>query len=72
MFSRIDVDGLVDVEWCNGRDDLAHALEAPVWDRYGTFSGQPLIQGTITWLVSVRSVLIAGHQGGRRFEETIA
>ena len=33
VLSRIDGDHLVDVERWTGRDELAHALEAPIWDR---------------------------------------
>ena len=43
--SRLDGDELVDVERWIGRDELAFALEAPVWDRYGQFVGQPGIRG---------------------------
>ena len=33
--SRVDRDELVHVERWSSRDELAHALEAPVWDRFG-------------------------------------
>jgi hypothetical protein len=34
---RLEGEALVDVERWTGRDELCHALEAPVWDRFGTF-----------------------------------
>lgn len=63
---------LVDVEpWCFGRNELCHALERPVWARFGTFAGHPSIHGTVTWLVAERRVLISGERGSRSFEETV-
>jgi hypothetical protein len=70
---RPEGDRLIDVErWSGGRDELTFALEAPVWERYGTFAGHPRIFGTVTWLASARSVVVEGERGGERFEETIA
>jgi hypothetical protein len=60
---------LVDVERWTGRDELAYALEGPVWDRYGEFAGQPRIRGTVTWIVATRLVVIEGDRAGERFEE---
>ena len=37
----------VDVERWSSRDELCFALEAPVWDRYGSFVGHPLISGFV-------------------------
>jgi hypothetical protein len=65
-------DELVDVERWRGPDELALALEGPVWDRYGQFAGQPLICGTVTWVVADRCVLITGRRGAEAFEETLA
>jgi hypothetical protein len=47
--SRFAGDELVDVERWSGRDELALALEGPVWDRYAQFAGHPWIRGTVTW-----------------------
>lgn len=47
VLSRLDRDELVDVERWTGRDELCYALEAPIWDRFGSFAGQPLIAGTV-------------------------
>jgi len=70
---RAEGDQLVDVErWSTGRDELTFALEAPVWERYGTFAGHPRICATVTWVAADRSVVIEGERGGERFEETIA
>ena len=65
--SRIDGDQLVTIERCRGRDELCHALEAPVRDRFGSFAGQPRISGTVTWTAANRRVLIEGRRGDGRF-----
>ena len=65
-------DELVDVERWRGRDELALALEGPVWDRYGAFVGHPWIRGTVTWSLADRCILIAGERGGEAFEEALA
>lgn len=70
--SRLDGDELVDVERWSGRDELALALEGPVWDRYGQFVGHPWIRGTVTWTVVDRGIVIAGQRGGEAFEEALA
>jgi hypothetical protein len=70
--SRLVGDELVDVERWSGRDELALALEGPVWDRYGQFAGHPWIWGTVTWTVADRRILIAGRRGGEAFEEALA
>jgi len=69
--SRVDRGELVDVERCSGCDELAYALEAPVWDRFGQFNGHPLVRGTVTWLLADRVVLIAGLRGDVPFEEVV-
>ncbi len=72
VLSRVEGDQLVGVERWTGRDELAYALEAPVWDRYGSFAGHPRIRATVTWTLPDRSIVIAGARGGERFEEVIA
>ena len=67
--SRLEGRELVDVDRWMFRDELAYALEAPVWDRYGTFAGHPLIRGTVTWTAADRRVVIAGRRGTEPFEE---
>ena len=69
--SRVDGGELVDAERWSGRDELAYALEAPVWDRFGQFNGHPWVRGTVTWLPSDRLVLIAGERGDVPFEEVV-
>jgi hypothetical protein len=69
--SRIDGDELVDVEQWTSRDELTFALEAPVWDRYGTFAGQPAIRGDVIWTSADRTVVIVGRRGDARFEEAV-
>jgi hypothetical protein len=71
ILSRVDGGELVDVERWSGRDELTYALEAPIWDRYGVFVGQPRIRATVTWIAAERCVLISGDRGGGRFEETV-
>jgi hypothetical protein len=69
--SRVENDGLIDVERWSSPDELAYALEASVWDRFGLFPGQPLIRGEVIWTARDRSVVIVGTRGGERFEETV-
>ncbi len=71
VLSRVDRDVLVDVERWTGRDELNYALEAPVWDRFGSFAGQPLIVGTVIWTAGHRRVVIEGRRGDKRFEELV-
>jgi hypothetical protein len=52
-------------------EELAHALAAPVWGRFGTFAGQPLVRAEVIWKVDRRSVVIVGRRGERRFEESV-
>jgi hypothetical protein len=70
--SRPEGGALVDVELWSGRDELALALEGPVWDRYAQFAGHPLIRGTVTWTTAERLVVISGIRGGERFEEVVS
>jgi len=69
--SRVDGGELVEVERWSGRDELAYALEAAVWDRFGQFNGHPRIRGTVTWLLADRVVLIGGERGDVPFEEVV-
>lgn len=62
---------LVDVERWTNRDELCYALEAPVWDRFGSFAGQPEIAGTVVWTTGDRRVVIEGRRGDKRFEEVV-
>ena len=71
VLSRLEGDDLVDVERWTGRDELAYALEAPVWDRFGSFAGHPQIAGTVTWTTADRLVVISGRRAGDRFEESV-
>ncbi len=56
--------------WRDG--ELALALEGPVWDRYGQFAGQPLICGTVSWLLAERCIVVSGRRGSESFQETLA
>ncbi len=69
---RDDGEALVDVERWTGRDELCHALEAPVWDRFATFAGHPLIRGEVIWTAGDRRVVIVGRRGDSSFEEAVA
>ena len=60
VLGRVDGAELMDVEWWIGREELAYALEAPVWDRFGTFAGHPkagLTCGSTCkrWVIRARS-----------------
>jgi hypothetical protein len=68
---RREGDEIIDVERWSGRDELALALDGPVWDRYVQFTGHPQIRGTVTWLVTDRLIVIAGYRGDEAFEEQL-
>lgn len=68
---RLDGDELAELAGWTGRDELSNALEAPVWDRYGTFAGQAAIRAEVIWTLEGRSVVIVGRRGGRRFREAV-
>jgi hypothetical protein len=71
VLRRLDDDELVDVErWTSG-DELCYALAAPVWDRFGSFAGQPRVAGTVVWTTADRRVVIEGRRGDDRFEEVM-
>jgi hypothetical protein len=71
VLHRLEGDDLVGVERWTGRDELCYALEAPVWDRFGSFVGQPRITGTVVWTTADRRVVIEGRRGDKRFEEIV-
>jgi len=58
------------VQWWD-RDELAYALEGPVWDRFGGFAGQPSVRGAVRWTVPDWLVVITGQRGDRGFEEVV-
>jgi hypothetical protein len=66
---RLEGEELVEVERWTYRDELCHALEAPVWERYGRFAGHPLIRAEVIWTADDRCVVIRGRRGGKAFEE---
>lgn len=68
---RLEGEQLIEVERWTGRDELCFALEAPVWDRFGSFVGQPAVVGEVIWTVEDRRVLITGRRGDRSFEEVV-
>ncbi len=70
-YSRREGQVLVELDRWVPRDELAFALEAPVWDRFGTFAGHPLIRGVVTWNSESRLVAVSGTRGGERFEELV-
>ncbi|MGH8301047.1 MAG: hypothetical protein ACRET5_06210 [Steroidobacteraceae bacterium] len=69
--SRLEGAELVDVERWTSRDELCFALAAPVWDRFGSFAGQPAISGEVIWTTEDRRVVITWRRGDRRFEEIV-
>lgn len=68
---RLEGEKPVEVERWTSRDELCNALEAPIWDRFGTFVGQPLVSGEVIWTADGRDVAIRGTRGGRPFEEIV-
>jgi hypothetical protein len=52
-----------------GTDELADALAAPVWGRFATFAGHPLVRAEVIWTVDRRSVVMVGRRGDQKFEE---
>lgn len=52
-------------------EELAHALAAPVWGRFGRFAGQPLVRAEVIWTAVDRSVVMVGRLGDRRLEEIV-
>src|ERR1700733_165833 len=72
VLSRLDGDELVDVERWTSRDELCDALEAPVWDRFGSFAGQPQIAGTVTWTTADRRIVLEGRRGDEGFKEVVS
>jgi hypothetical protein len=66
---RWEGQGLIESEHWTSRDELCYALEAPVWDRFGTFAGHPHIAGEVLWFAEDRRVLIRGRRGDTLFEE---
>jgi hypothetical protein len=68
---RLEGEELSEVERWTGRNELCYALEAPVWDRFGTFAGHPLVSGQVTWSAEDHTVLIEGRRSDRRFEELV-
>lgn len=53
------------------RDELSFALEAPVWERYGSFAGHPAIHADVVWRATNRAIVIRGSRGDERFEERV-
>ena len=52
-------------------EELANALAAPVWGRFATFAGRPLVRAEVIWTADHRSVVIVGRRGDRRLEESV-
>lgn len=49
-------------------EEFACALAAPVWGRFGTFAGHPLVRAEVIWTVDRRSVAIIGRRGEQRLQ----
>ena len=71
LLSRLEGAELVESELGWARQELAFAVAAPVWDRFGSFAGQPRVTGTVRWEIAERRVLISGRRGQERFEERV-
>ena len=71
MLTRLDDGEPVESELGWAREELAFAVAAPLWDRFGSFAGQPRITGTVKWETANRRVLISGRRGEKRCEERV-
>jgi hypothetical protein len=69
---RVEDELAVEVERWTERDQLCHALEALVWDRFGSFAGQPPVRSELVWSTGDRRVVICGKRGDSPFEELAA
>jgi hypothetical protein len=69
---RLEDELVGEVELWTERDQLCHALEAPVWDRFGNFAGQPPVRAELVWSTEDRRVVICGKRGDSPFEELAA
>jgi hypothetical protein len=70
VLRRGDGDELIDIDLWTG-SELCYALVAPVWDRFGSFAGQPPIAATVRWTSADRRVVIEGRRSDARFEELV-
>jgi hypothetical protein len=52
-------------------DVLLDALDASVWDRFGSFAGQPPIAGAVVWVTAERRAVIEGRRVDQWFEELV-
>lgn len=69
VLTRSEDGETVESDLSRGHEELAFAVAAPVWDRFGSFAGQPRITGTVRWETAARQVLISGRRGRDRFEK---
>ena len=51
------------------KEGLCDALEAPVWDRYGSFAGEYNVDGEVVWDVKEGKVYIKGSEEVTQTEE---
>jgi hypothetical protein len=72
ILSRFEDGEFVAFDRRTALDEVAQALAATVWDRYGSFAGQPSIRGTVMWSVADRQIGIYGRRGEEPFEEIVA
>jgi hypothetical protein len=71
VLSRGQGNDSVDVEPWSECDELCYALGAPIWDRFGSFAGQPHVAAIVVWTAADRRVVIEGRRGSERFEELV-
>lgn len=43
-------------------DEFIEALEAPIYDEYGSFAGDFSVYGTLVWRVATRTVRMMGEE----------
>ena len=69
---RVENNEYVELErWEDSGDQLIEALKAPVSNRFGSFAGQPVIRGTLSWTTADHRIMITAKRGEEPFEEIV-
>ena len=69
---RVENNEYLELErWEGSGDQLIEALKAPVSDQFGSFAGQPVIRGTLSWTTADHRIMITAKRGEQPFEEIV-